>query len=129
MAEAGSGAADHLAVLAWAAICAHILASPFTGAEDEPVEFPGPLSSVMDAPPSRPFSFLIPPFEKSLCPISILALVNEVDNIVVESLVVEFTVCFGPFVLVANAEVCLVVVVAVAAYQTYKSVVLSTSIK
>jgi hypothetical protein len=64
----------------------------------------------------------IPPFEKSLCPISILALTNEVDDIVVEGSVIEFAISFGPFVLVADGKACLVV------YETNQSVMLSTSI-
>jgi hypothetical protein len=47
---------------------------------------------------------------------------NEVDDIVVEGSVIEFAVSFGPFVLVADGEACLVV------YETNQSVMLSTSI-
>jgi hypothetical protein len=45
-----------LDALARAAICARILASPFTGAE-ELAAFHDPVSSMI-VPPSRPFSFL-----------------------------------------------------------------------
>jgi len=64
---------------------------------------------------------LVPPFEKSLYSISILALTNEVNDVVVKGSVVEFTISFGPFVLIADCEACLC--------ETDTSQVLSTSIK